>query len=279
MDSVGDRMSHPVLTIRPDERLDIARALMHACRYRHLAVVDGDALVGVLSLGDVLAAAPLLRWPDARARAVGLRELAVAQAMRHPVVTIAADAPLDAAAALMERRRVGCLPVVDGAALRGILTRTDLLREAIADLERRSPPPTVAWLMTPCPLTVGAQDSLDLAQSLMKAERVRHLPVVEGERVIGMLSQHDVLAAVGEAAPLAERHTLLVGEVMSSPAVQIGAERRAAVAARLLCHRRLGALPVVRAGRLVGIVTTADFFHHLASLSPPAPDAGAERAG
>lgn len=273
MSVVAEHMSQPVLTVKPDERLDIARALMCSCHCRHLAVVEGGRLVGVLSLGDVLAAAPIMDWTEGRARALGLREIPVERAMRWPVATIAPDASVAAAAALLERRRVGCLPVVDGEALVGMLTRTDLFRAAIAAFAEAPNAPTAAQLMTPSPLTVAPGEPLDLAHALMKAERVRHLPVVDGEHVVGMLSQHDVLGAVGDDAPIAAKHALAVAEVMSAPVVAIGAERPAAEAAEVLRRRRLGALPVVRGGRLVGILTTADFFHHLASLGPAAVSA------
>jgi CBS domain-containing membrane protein len=274
--AVADRMSHPVLTVRPGERLDIARTLMLSTRRRHLCVVEGGRLTGVLSLGDVLASAPLIEWPDARARAVALRDIPVEKCMRSPVVTIASTASLHDAAALLERRRVGCLPVVEGERLVGILTRTDVLAEAIAAIEQESPPATVARLMTPWPLLmVSPDDPLDLAHALMKGERVRHLPVVEGERLVGMLSQHDVLAAVGEAATAGEKRAVTVGEVMSAPAVHIAPERRASEAIELLYRRRLGALPVVRGGRLVGIVSTADCFYYLASSTPTSADRAA----
>jgi CBS domain-containing protein len=269
---VAQRMSHPVLTVRPDERLDLVRALMLSVRRRHLCVVEEERLVGVLSLGDVLAAAPLIEWSE-RARSIALRELPVEGATHRPPITIAPDATIAQAAELLERKRVGCLPVIDDGQLVGILTRTDLLAEAVIALDAESPPPRVDRLMTPCPLlTVGPREPLDLAHALMKGERVRHLPVLDGDKLVGVLSQHDVLAAVGTSAPPEEKRAVLVGDVMSAPAITVGPERRASQAAELLRRRRLGALPVVRAGRLVGMVTTADYFYYLAS------EPGAHRA-
>ncbi len=275
MDRVDQHMSKPVLTVRPDERLDIARALMCACRCRHLAAVDRGVVVGVLSDGDLLAAAPSAVWPDERARAVALAEIAVESAMKKPVATAAPDEPLVAAAERMERRRIGCLPVVDGGALVGIVTRTDLLRAALAGLAREPRPPTVARLMTRVPVVVAPHDPIPDAWTLMKGARIRHLPVVDGARVVGLLSRRDLLAAIGDRAPAHLPRPLTVAEVMSAPAITVDADRRALEAGELLCRRRLGALPVTRAGRLVGMVAVTDFLYYLASL--PEHAAGARR--
>jgi acetoin utilization protein AcuB len=102
----------------------------------------------------------------------------------------------------------------------------------------------------------------------MKARRVHHLPVVDGERLVGMLSEQDVLGAVGVEPELARKHEVRVRDVMSSPAVQIRTDERLDHAAEILRRRRIGALPVVSGGRLIGVLAVADYFYYLLSLEP-----------
>ena len=109
-------------------------------------------------------------------------------------------------------------------------------------------------------------DSLDLAQHLMNAGRIRHLPVVDGQqRLIGLVTHRKLLAAwVGHGDPAHERPRDVAREIpvdmlMETDVVTTTPDTPAARAARLIETRRIGCLPVVDAGKLVGIVTEADF--------------------
>jgi CBS domain-containing membrane protein len=114
--------------------------------------------------------------------------------------------------------------------------------------------------------TLHATQSLPLAESLMGLRHVRHIPVVDDhERVVGLVTQRDLLAAkISALAPLSddERSTLQlsvpVSRVMRENVWTIEPHALAISAARIMREHRFGCLPVVEAGRLVGIVTEAD---------------------
>ena len=115
-------------------------------------------------------------------------------------------------------------------------------------------------------LNVG--DSLDLAQHLMQAGRIRHLPVIDGdERLIGLVTHRKILSAwVSHGNPRKERPGEIAREIpidmlMETDLVTTRPDAPAARAARLIEKRKLGCLPVVKAGKLVGIVTEGDFVH------------------
>jgi acetoin utilization protein AcuB len=117
----------------------------------------------------------------------------------------------------------------------------------------------------------------------MKAERVRHLPVLQGERLVGFISDHDLIRALGapdETEASLERiqraRSLHVAEVMSAKVVTVKPDDSAARAGELLVRRRIGAAPVLRGQRLVGMLTVCDFFQYLASMSPPGVEASPE---
>jgi CBS domain-containing protein len=123
-------MSVPAATVAPDDSLHVADGTMSLGGVRHLPVLDGTALVGVISERDILRAPGVLTPVDGLAvdvRAL-LRILRVRDAMSSAVITIAADAPVAEAATLLLRHRVGSLPVLEDGLLVGIVTTSDLLR-------------------------------------------------------------------------------------------------------------------------------------------------------
>jgi CBS domain-containing protein len=123
-------MSAPAATVAPDDSLHIADGTMSLGGVRHLPVLDGRELVGIVSERDILRAPGLLAPVDSLAidsRAV-LKVLRVADVMSSPPLAIRAEASIEEAAALLLAHRVGCLPVLEDGRLAGIVTTSDLLR-------------------------------------------------------------------------------------------------------------------------------------------------------
>jgi CBS domain-containing protein len=116
----------------------------------------------------------------------------VADVMTRELVSIDGDATLTEAAQVMAAKRVGAALVFEGERLAGILTERDVLR-AVADrrLERRS-----AEAMTPRPETIEPDETTAQAATLMIHGGFRHLPVVEGDRVVGIVSIRDLIRVV-----------------------------------------------------------------------------------
>ncbi|MFG0275368.1 MAG: CBS domain-containing protein [Phycisphaerales bacterium] len=105
--------------------------------------------------------------------------------------------------------------------------------------------------------TVRENDEVDLAASIMEWERVRHIPVEDDEqRLVGVVSFRRMLRALIERRGDAP---VLVRDVMAPDPVTCSAETSTLEAIRLMRERGVSCLPVVEAGRLVGIVTETDF--------------------
>ena len=127
-------MSTDLITINPEENLAAARALMHDNRIHHLPVVEDGALVGLVTLTNVLAATDsFLRDDDSRIHA---KEIVVRDMMVTDVATVDEHASLRQAALFLEKHRIGCLPVVTDGELKGIITDTDFVAVAINLLEQ-----------------------------------------------------------------------------------------------------------------------------------------------
>lgn len=128
---VRDLMSTEVASVFRNDQLLVADDLMRLGRIRHTPVVDEEtgAVVGVLSQRDLFrgALARALGY-GARAQHKVLGMLLVKDVMTCDPVTTTPDAPLAEAARIMLERKIGCLPVVEGGKLVGILTESDFVR-------------------------------------------------------------------------------------------------------------------------------------------------------
>jgi len=112
------------------------------------------------------------------------------------VVSIPSDHPLSQAIAMLARHRIGAVPVVgNDDTVRGIFSERDMIRllaEAEGDAAALLATP-VGSVMTTEPLTAARDDSILAALSLMTHRRIRHLPVVEHGRLIGIVSIGDLV--------------------------------------------------------------------------------------
>ena len=125
---VRDSMTQEVVTVAPETTAAEALALCRGNRIRHLPVLEGERLVGVISDRDLRAATPALGDP---ARAEALDRIRIADEMARDVVTVRPEDPIEDAAMAMYERKIGCLPVVDGEDLVGIVTSSDVLRALV----------------------------------------------------------------------------------------------------------------------------------------------------
>ncbi len=124
---------------------------------------------------------------------------------------------------------------------------------------------TVADLMRADVITVTRKDSFRHAMNLIRQQGIRHLPVVEGKRLVGIVTDRDIRQASPSAATSLEIHELhyllekvSVNEIMSKKVVTVTPSTDVRDAAKLLLKHKIGGLPVVRGETLVGIITETD---------------------
>jgi CBS domain-containing protein len=121
-------------------------------------------------------------------------------------------------------------------------------------------------LMSRTVRTLGRNDKLSVADTLMRADRIRHLPVVDDDgRVVGIVSQRDLffnalVRALGFGSTARDRtlDSILVKEVMTEDVVTTAPEAEITTAAQMMVDRKIGCLPVVDADVLVGILSESD---------------------
>jgi acetoin utilization protein AcuB len=282
--------------VSEDESLSLALQLMLWNEVRHLPVLRaGDGgLIGVISERDILHAHQLGNEDSVMLREQPVMSRPVREFMAHPPEHVHPEAELADAAADLSAKKLGCLLVVDGGALVGMLAVGDVLAplaqvriqegwNAVATARsRRIAADTVASVMHPDPIRACPDDPLHVIAEKMLHAGVRHLPIVDGEeRVLGIVSDRDLRRAVGDpknalaveqgpgaAAALARMRAQHV--MTSQPRMlEVGEPIENAVDA--LLTQRFGALPVVDADQhLRGIVSYVDVLRYIATADAPA---------
>lgn len=129
---VGEIMRREFVSLQVDDRLDFVQDVMNLGQIRHLPVLDQGKLVGIVSQRDLLAhsLSKALDFEPQHRRAF-LKSVDVAETMARSVVSVGPETPIQEAARLMIRHRIGCLPVVTADDVPvGLLTETDLIRAA-----------------------------------------------------------------------------------------------------------------------------------------------------
>ena len=109
-------------------------------------------------------------------------------------------------------------------------------------------------IMTMDPITLDADDSLVKAGELMREHRIRHIPVTDQGKLIGLITQRDILAAAS-----AEDSYSMIADLIRKNIFTVPDDSDMRGAALLMQKHKIGCLPVVADGKLVGIVTDSDY--------------------
>ena len=124
-------------------------------------------------------------------------------------------------------------------------------------------------------VTISVDDSLSTVEDIMTLGGVRHMPVVRGGQLVGVVSERDLLRAslsnlteFGNEQRRAFLQVVEIGRVMSSPPKVIDSEASVKAAALLMAECKIGCLPVVDSGKLVGMVTETDVLRYFAGVLP-----------
>lgn len=135
-------------------------------------------------------------------------------------------------------------------------------------MKKRTP---VSAIMTKDVITLNSTDTLETAEILFKRNKIRHIPVVSGKEIIGMLSYTDLLRisfadAVDEDEQSVDTivyNMFTIEQVMAKNLVSISSTTTIKEVAEILSKKEFHAIPVVDSKELVGIVTTTDLINFL----------------
>jgi CBS domain-containing protein len=129
-------------------------------------------------------------------------------------------------------------------------------------------------IMMSSPVTLSPDDNLDLANNVISLGRIRHIPIVEAGKLVGLISERDLIGAAAnrifglkKKSKSALLKSVPVKEIMRKRLVTVGPEATIKNAARLMADKKVGCVPVVTDGALVGLVTTTDILRYVESLA------------
>lgn len=131
----------------------------------------------------------------------------------------------------------------------------------------------ITEIMSKNPVTIESSKSLYDVEDLLNRHSIRHIPVVEGDRLIGVISRSDLLRISvtdlneeedGIESVIYDNYS--ISQVMTKMPVFIGVDYTIKEAAKLLSQQSFHSLPVVEEGKLVGIVTSGDLINYLIKL-------------
>lgn len=156
----------------------------------------------------------------------------VRDCMTAPVTSIDPQMRLFAALKLMNERRIRRLPVVDGKKLVGIVTKSDIYA-ALGPVAQwgtyeEGAEPAVEDCMTPQPLTVSPKDPIETAAMYMHDNRLSGLPVVDGGRLAGIITETDIFKALLDIMGVKEGGARIVVQLASPKHLLAELERAAA---------------------------------------------------
>ncbi len=131
------------------------------------------------------------------------------------------------------------------------------------------------------PVVLGPEDTLRRVRALMRESGLRRFPVVEDGELVGMVTDRDVRQADMSSEVVQERRyveyvldRILVGGIMTPHPITVGPDASLKEAAELILEHKIGGLPVVDAGRLIGIITETDLIRALIALADAAETVG-----
>jgi len=193
---------------------------------------------------------------------LSLESARVEEVMHPGVYTCSFETPLATVARMMATHRVHCVVGLgdvteDDTRVWGLVSDSDVVAAAATDHVHR----TAAGSAATAAVTIGPRDGVRRAAELMNEHRLSHLLVVEpgSDRPLGVISTLDIAAVMGDVATrLHSRGGTRVEELMTTQIVTVRPEAPLKEVAALLVERRISAVPVLRDGEVVGVVSEAD---------------------
>jgi len=261
-------MTSPAITVSPETNLKDARSLISEHNIRALPVLKDNKLVGIITKRGLLRLDLSVLGIETWNSHADLEDGKVADIMTRKPLTVIPDSTVPKAARVMLENKITALPVVQKGVLVGILTNSDILRFLITGYPELPKPVLVQNCMTDEVVTLSRYSSLLEAHTLMGTKRIRSLPVMENDHLVGLVTRTDLMSS--DPSRLASRNnqelslkilTQDVEKVMTKDVMTIGQNVEVIEAAKIMLEKKIHVLPVLdESQNLKGILTESDLF-------------------
>lgn len=129
-------------------------------------------------------------------------------------------------------------------------------------------------IMMGSPVTLKPEDTLDLANDVISLGRIRHIPIVADGRLVGIITERDLIGATAshifglkQKNKSALLKSVSIKEIMKKRVVTAAPDTPIKDIAHLMAEKKIGCVPIVSAGALVGLITTTDILRYVESLA------------
>jgi len=255
---VKDIMTKDVISVGKNESLDHILYLMEKHDITKISVVDGGKLLGIITDGEIAYKLGSFRKKD-----VTPAHLYASSVMVKDFDAISPDTEVKDIIKTVGLPGITMLPVIYDGKLVGVVTKADLL-----PLVKSEEP--VSKVMTKHVITVGLEDRVVHARRLIIDNNIARLPVVKEGEVVGIIAEMDIARAFAKlkksiSMKYQKHHVdeLLVRDAMKSPAIVAEPDISIREAAEIMLKNNIGAIPLVKDNKLVGIVTRTDLIKTL----------------
>ena len=243
-----DSKDKPLQTISPDATVQAAIQIMSSEKISALPVVEHDKLVGIISERDYVRKVASQEIP---AWSVKIHEI-----MTSDVITIDINDSIEHCTSIMSSKRIRHLPVMQDGKLTSLISITDVVEtlktvEQILDSKDK-------------PLqTISPDATVQAAIQIMSSEKISALPVVEHDKLVGIISERDYVRKV--ASQEIPAWSVKIHEIMTSDVITIDINDSIEHCTSIMSSKRIRHLPVMQDGELVSLVSITDIvniLHH-----------------
>ena len=262
---IKNLMTEDIITIDKDQNLSDALKLLRKHNVSRLPVTNNKQLVGIISerdIADKLGSSKYESMPASR--------LHISSVMVKDVFTVPQTMQLDEVAKLMLENGIGSVPVMDEDKMVGIVSKADFVTLAIGIAFDKI---TVKEIMSKDLTVVSPTERLVHARRLMKESHVGRLPVVEDEKLVGMVTSKDLMRAfidfrkkVPEKYQKSQIKEVLVEDIMSFNPTFTSKDTTISEVSKIMMETGFNGLPVVDDEKVVGIITQTDILRLIEKL-------------
>jgi CBS domain-containing protein len=262
---IKNLMSEEIITIDKDQNLSDALKLLRKHNVSRLPVTNNKELVGIISERDIAN-----KLGSSKYESMPASRLHISSVMVKDVFTVPQTMQLDEVASLMLEKGIGSVPVMDDEKMVGIVSKADFVTLAVGIAFDKI---TVKEIMKKDLTVVSPTERLVHARRLMIEAHVGRLPVVDEDRLIGMVTSKDLMRAfidfrkkVPEKYQKSQIKEVLVEDIMSSNPTFTSKDATISEVAKIMMETGYNGLPVVEGDEVVGIITQTDILRLIEKL-------------
>ena len=262
---IKNLMSEDLITIDKDQNLSDALKLLRKHNVSRLPVTNNKELVGIISERDIAN-----KLGSSKYESMPASRLHVSSVMVKDVFTVPQTMQLDDVAKLMLENGIGSVPVMDDGKMVGIVSKADFVTLAVGIAFEKY---FVKELMSKDLTVVSPSERLVHARRQMKDAHVGRLPVVDDEKLAGMVTSKDLMRAfidfrkkVPEKYQKSQIKEVLVEDIMSSNPTFTSKDATISEVSNIIMETGFNGLPVVDDGKVVGIITQTDILRLIEKL-------------